>query len=375
MKTEVEIERVGYEGQGVGFDDEGHVYFVPNTIPGDRAFVSYDPGSRRYRDAILKDVIRPSPNRVHPVCSFFPDCGGCDWLHWDYPAQLRAKEEILSHVLKRAKNEPETFLPSQGAAQNLGYRNRIQMQVQGRRLGFFKKRSHDIVEIDQCKMAHPKLNRAISNLKKQLIERSTKGKETTRVELSIDEKGSVAHCFNAYAKESRFVQINQAQNKILRQKVKERICDSGSEQVLELYCGDGNLTFAYQEHVRKIIAYDISGAAIVEASRKARNLELSEKAEFFSLPVDHKLKRKLPAYFRNQYDTLVVDPPRKGMEEALKNLLHPGLKNIIYVSCSPLAFSKDIQCLEKQFHFKSVQIVDMFPHSRHIEFISCFVRS
>ena len=91
--------------------------------------------------------------------------------------------------------------------------------------------------------------------------------------------------------------------------------------------------------------------------------------------MDARLARRLPREFRERYDTLLLDPPRSGTQECLGSFLHENLKTIVYVSCSPVAFMKDVQCLKEHFTFEQAQIVDMFPNTRHIEFVAWFSRS
>jgi len=129
--------------------------------------------------------------------------------------------------------------------------------------------------------------------------------------------------------------------------------------------------------VEKVIAIDSSQAAIDQARAKRSLIGLESQGlsvAFISDLVSSSTRRKLPAEFKEQYDTLIVDPPRSGLQGALSHLIHQQLKTIIYISCSVQSFSQDVQCLKNQFRFEEIQPIDMFPQTRHIEFVAKFSR-
>ncbi len=364
MEIELHILHAGLMGQGVAHDTEGNLYFVPGAVPGDRVTARFDISDKRYRDAELVSVIEPSPQRVTPSCEAFEQCGGCDWLHWDYPAQIAAKEKILRHVFERGGLAPTHSLPTSVAKDTFGYRNRIQLHSDGRRWGFYKKKSHDLVEIQQCPVTHPKLNEALSELR-------SSGTSAKKVELSLRSDGTVAKAVDQPHASAGFAQVNGAQNEVLRELVSRWIEEAQSRSVLELYCGNGNLTSRYSPLVDEVFGVDASSAALAQARK---DMSGSAQPVFLEAFVDSRLVRRLPRDFAKRYDTLLLDPPRSGAQGCIKPLIHDGLKNIIYVSCAPVAFAKDVQCLKEDFQFDRVQLIDMFPHTRHIEFVASFSR-
>ncbi len=369
MNIELSIEHVGLQGQGVATDGEGNIYFVPKAIPGDRVSVRFDPEAKKYRDAELEAILEPSEDRAESPCAVFDQCGGCDWLHWKYPAQLKAKETILKHVLERSGFLPETLLPTLAAENPLGYRNRVQLHGAGKHLGFFKRRTHEIVNIESCPVTHASLNAEIASLRKDFAAMS----EPYKVELALQEDGSVVRSLNQPHAAGGFGQVHGAQNEKLKNLVSEQMRLSGAQSVLELYAGDGNLTFSYLDQVEEVFAVELAPAALDQARARFGNRE-KPRAAFLERRIDSRLVRSLPRDFAGRYDTLLLDPPRSGAEAVIEPLIHDGLKSIIYVSCSPVAFTKDVACLKEKFRFEHIQIVDMFPHTRHIEFVAFFSR-
>jgi 23S rRNA (uracil1939-C5)-methyltransferase len=374
MKKIVEISRVSLLGQGVGSDVEGNIYFVPRALPGDTVRVSIVSQDKKYHECELDEVITPSPQRVVPPCDYFLQCGGCDWLHWNYPDQLQGKQKMIEHAMERTSLSPSKILPILGAETPINYRNRIQLRTGQGRLGFFKKKSHELVDIEKCQIAQPLLNEAITKLRKSGLSSS---ENIEKIELYISEKGEVRRVSNEAHGAEGFRQINEEQNNRLQKCVADYVKKAGASQVLELYCGNGNLTFAYQDQVEKIIAIDANEPAIAQARKKRDSLGIDAangSLAFICDSVNRGTARKLPAEFKEHYDTLIVDPPRSGLAGIMSHLVHHKLKNIIYISCSVQSFSQDVQCLKNQFHFEELQPIDMFPQTRHIEFVAKFSR-
>ena len=369
METQIEITRMGLEGQGVGYDPEGNIYFVVGALLGDKVRVRTQEESKKYRDAELLEVLEPSGKRVESPCRYFQQCGGCDWLQWDYSAQLLAKEEIIKHILERGDLHPENLLPIQPAEQTLNYRNRIQVRKQGSTVGFFKRKTHQLVDIEECKVSAPQINEAIKTLR---LEPPLASGEVTKIELLLGKDGKVYRFENVPHSFSGFQQIHSGQNEVLRRLVAALVHKAGSKKVLELYCGDGNLTFNYLPFVSKAWGIDASQSAI-ESARIQRTSTQAENVVFFAERVDGALLRRLPQELKD-YDTLILDPPRQGTLGALPRFLTKTLKTIIYISCSPVTFTQDVQCLKKEFTLLSVQPIDMFPNTRHVELISVWQR-
>lgn len=369
METQIQISRMGLEGQGVGYDSEGNIYFVPGSVVGDLVKVRARTDSKKYRDAELIEVLEPAQTRVKPVCQYFQNCGGCDWLHWDYAAQLKAKEEMVRHILERGTLNPSTWLPIQGAEETVHYRNRVQIRRQGSVTGFFRKKTHELVDVTQCKVAASPINEEITKIRQEPLPETG---QVTKIELLVDAEGKVHRFENVPHSFSGFQQIHAGQNEVLRKKVASRVRELQARKVLELYCGDGNLTYAYLNDVDKVYAIDASQSAIASA-RSKRSSESNNHVWFFADQVNGSLLRRLPPEMKD-YDTLILDPPRQGTLGCLSRFIHKQLKNIIYVSCAPVTFTQDVQCLKEDFVLLSIEPIDMFPQTRHVELIATWVR-
>jgi 23S rRNA (uracil1939-C5)-methyltransferase len=373
MENVVEISRVSLLGQGVGSDVDGNIYFVPRALPGDLVKVRVVKQDKKYFECELLEVIKASPERVDPPCDYFQQCGGCDWLHWNYQDQLNGKQKMIQHAMERNTLTPQNILPILGAKHPLHYRNRIQLRMGGGQIGFYKKKSHDIVDIKKCEIAQPQINQAIEKIRESGVLDS---EIIQKVEIYLNNRGEVKQLTNSAHGADGFRQINEEQNSVLQQCVANHVKQAKAKKVLELFCGNGNLTFSYLDHVKQVIAIDSNEAAIAQARLRKEGLsvERAAAAAFFCDSVNRAISRKLPTEFKEQYDTLIVDPPRSGLAGVMNHLIHQQLKTIIYVSCSVQSFSQDVQCLKKHFQFEQLQPIDMFPQTRHIEFVAKFSR-
>lgn len=368
MIAEIDIENTGIQGQGVGRTPQGQVLFVNGALPGDRVSVEFPESVKRYADAQLLSFLHRSPHRVENPCAYFGECGGCTWLDWDYEEQIDAKQKTLLHTLARAGLKPKLIGDFLRAKKISGFRTRIQVRQDGNQVGFFKRRSHDIVDVSSCYVAHPSLNEEIGKL------RAEPCSERRRVEIALAPNGQISRNLNAPSGAKGFIQANESQNAVLQAMVSEQIRRQDVRVVLELYCGDGNLTFEYAKHVNRILAYDGNRNAISIAATRASKGKLD--LSFCVSSIGVRLAKNLAKTFDSSYDTLLVDPPRKGMGGCLKSFIHPNLKHIIYVSCSPVAFSKDVRDIASLgFTLDYVQGLDMFPHTPHLELVATFVRS
>lgn len=364
MIASFQIERLGLESQGVGYDAYKNIYFVKGAVPGDFVRVEFRRTEKRYRDASLVEVLKPSQDRQVAKCPYSGGCGGCDLLELKYEAQVRAKAEIVKHVLERGGYPPKVISPMLGAGQIYGYRNRIQLRREGERLGFYRRASHEVVDIESCAVAHPLLNEEIKKLR---LERG----DHRKIELFIRSDGSIGRVYNSAHAREGFGQVHSEQNEKLKKVVREFIVGSHAERVLELYCGDGNLTFGYSPHIGHVLGVDSNLHSIENARKRAGN---SPCFAFECNNVDPTLSKKLSG-MGVPYDTVVLDPPREGAGGVLKYFIHPGLKAVIYVSCSPVTFSQDIQSLKQShFSFETASPIDMFPHTRHTELVGYFSR-
>lgn len=367
-EKEILIESLAFGGEGLG-RDEGKVVFVPGVVPGDRVRVKILSDHGKYERAEVVAVIEPSPERVTPECPVFGICGGCQWQHVSYDAQVRWKQKILTETVERVGRIPHPHvLPMIPAPDPWRYRSRIQIKVdEAGGIGFHAPKSHRIVSFDDCKIADLRLNVKMTELKVSA--------ELTPGPWELSVNGSAAvHVTPALHGETVFSQINRAQNEKLIQTVvdfafgKAEPAFTRKKTVIELYAGSGNLSFPLAERAGSVHCVEENAEAVNRAEalaveRGAENLHwITGNAEW---GLKKLYRRKVNA------DLMVLDPPRRGAKEILDLICVMKPRKIVYVSCDPVTLARDLNLLTKR-HYKleKVQPIDMFPQTYHIESVS-----
>lgn len=167
MKKKVKIEKLGGEGVGIGHID-GKVVFVPYSVPGDELIVKIVHETASYYKAEIDEIVKGSRDRVEPVCKYFGVCGGCSHQNMSYEAQLRHKQELLGEIFRKFVKDGVTIDEITPSPERFGYRNKLQMQCAASRggkigAGFYKIRSHEVVEIDDCPLHSGPLNKLVQS--------------------------------------------------------------------------------------------------------------------------------------------------------------------------------------------------------------------
>lgn len=341
----ITIEKLSSEGSGIARAN-GLVLFIPFTVPGDTVEAEITRQYPKYAEAKVVRLITASPDRITPPCPYFYECGGCQLQHMNYATQLASKKQIVMDALKRIGKVNDVIVPDvTPSPKEFFYRSRIQLQQsQTGKIGFFKRNTHDIVEIKKCLIADEKINEQLENIKNI---------PDNRFELKTDPT-------------SGFTQINILQNNNLVQTVLDYLDPKPEDLVADVYCGSGNFTFPISEKAKHVWAIERDIKSLKEGKKKkTSNISWIKATSSEGL-------RKL-----RKMDSVVVDPPREGMDKETLNALidlHP--KKIISVSCNPSTFARDAERLiQKGYQLTKVQPLDMFPQTSHVEIVGLFILS
>ena len=357
-KISLTIEKLNSEGAGLARNN-GKVHFVPWTAPGDKVLVQIEKEHRDYTESRLLDILDKSPDRVLPPCPYFMSCGGCQLQHLSYESQLKWKREIVVDALKRIARLPDVGVAPMIASPKIwNYRSRIQLQKDSQgKVGFFKSKSHEVIEIQSCFIADERLNEKIKDMKKSPLDPPFVKGGLGGFELRVD--GS-----------SGFTQINPEQNKKLIELVIDYSALQKSDCVIDLYCGNGNFTFSLAAQSKQVWGIEINSDSLVSAQKRAQ--ELGIKNISWKLGSADKALAELSREVAS-CDIMLVDPPRRGLEEAMDWIFPLAPHRLIYVSCNPATFARDAaRLVKKGYLLKNCQPVDMFPHTSHVELIARF---
>ncbi len=404
----------------------GKVVFIPHAVTGDEAWIEITEEKEKYSMGRLIQIVEPSPWRVNPPCTSFRSCGGCQWQHIDYLIQCKLKKEILEDVLKRLgglkEAPPIKVIPS---PQPYGYRIRAQLKAKGKALGYFQEKSHRIVDIQECPIVHPLINQMLSFIRKMFLPFSRM--EEIEINVSPDESKGVLilhflslergteNIFGEFlqnhalfkgiviAKKERlnlfgdptlnftiplgqerenrnlkfrispgsFSQVNLEQNQTLIQTVLQFADVNKEERVLDLYAGVGNLTLPLAMGVREVLGIEENRTAIEDARFNAERNGI-RNCEF----IHGRVEEVLMNWRREKPDLAVLDPPRTGCKTVLDQVVRLKPKKIVYVSCEPTTFSRDLRLFsERGYSLQNLTLIDMFPQTYHMEAIGLLQQS
>jgi 23S rRNA (uracil1939-C5)-methyltransferase len=434
----VAIDRLAYGGAGFG-RIEGKACFVPFTAPGDCVRVRTRRETASYLEADVMELLESSLLRTVPPCPVFSRCGGCHWQHLDYSAQIAAKEAIFSEALWRhARVERELLLPPLTADEPWSYRARVQVKLYGRgtsaSLGFFASGSHVVVDLPgSCAVAHPAINNALRDLKQVLAEFPEPDRHP-QIDLAAGDDGAVVmtvhytgdkpvreaefwctqqHRLPSVAgvslQRSRkatgtalygvqqlaytvpasvsgaetdtlrlsfsagsFSQVNYRQNQALVRTALEWGNLSGGERILDLCCGNGNFSLPFAGRAGEVVGLETGRQSVADARNNAAALGIGN-ARFEALDGGAGLRRFISS--GEQFELVIIDPPRSGASEMAGLLGEVKARAILYVSCDPQTLGRDLTHLQQGgYQVVKSRVVDMFPQTYHIESITLLER-
>ena len=387
---QVKIERFDHQAKGIALVDN-KVTFVPKTIPGDIVEVKITKEGKSFNQASLVKVIESSPLRVASFCPFYAKCGGCDLQNLSYEETLKYKVEKVKNIFARIKMDVNPEVISN--PHPLHYRNKIELKIRNGQLGFYEKETNTIVAINECLITDEAINEIIpliNNLKLQeasVTIRCNQNHEclvifATKEKLNYQDlitnkniKGIILNNKKIYGIDfleeqindlkyhityDAFFQVNPYVAALLFKKVKENILDDAC--VLDLYSGVGTLALTVASKVKKVLGIEIIENAVLNACQNQKLNNLTN-VTFKCGDVE-----KIITSITDNYDTFIVDPPRKGLDnKTITVMLEKKPKTIIYVSCDAQTLVRDIAKLKEKYDLKKLYLFDMFSYTYHVE--------
>lgn len=364
-KLAVVIHDIAFGGEGVA-RIEDFVIFIPFVALGEEVEVEIVEKKKRFARAKLIRVIAPSTDRVTPECRYFGECGGCQYQHIDYEAQLRIKWKQVADLFTRIGRESQAVIePVAPCPRPYGYRNRIMIRSQwdkfkqGLNIGFIRADNRLVVDVEECKIAEPGLQQEILRVRNHP---PPKGgiKITIRVppddwELPPDS----------------FFQNNFHLLPALVDTVRQAVLRSGIRFLIDAYCGVGFFSVELADLVERFAGVELDLRAIQAARKNAKRRNRSN-GEYLAGRTEDLLPNLLSG-FPPRHTAVILDPPRKGCDaEIIKVLREVRPTQLIYVSCHPATLARDIAllCAGGVFRLDRVKPLDMFPQTQHVECVA-----
>lgn len=421
-EVELRIDRLCKTGEGIA-TYQGQTLFVDGALPGEQVLARLGDESRPRRARVIR-MLQPSPLRQTPSCSLSERCGGCDWLHFGADGQRQAKLEIALSTLEHIGGIERRRLdlrPIASATHQMGYRRRAVLHLERGRLCFYERRTHHLVPIQSCPALVESLLALPDRLAPSLAPLGADLKEVhllaegdevafaaflkgplrpahrTRCERAISAlglRGAVivprpgaplllgdpvlgAQCplrpqITLYRRPDLFSQASAEGDATLARAVLECLAPGPTDRILELFGGNGNLTFPIASDASGVTCVERSNAALELARRSAREGGV-ENVRFLQGDAARICRGLVQEGVR--FDKLLVDPPRGGTKGVASWAEALGAKELVYVGCDAAALARDALALGKVgFTPRALHLIDMFPQTHHAELVMSFER-
>jgi 23S rRNA (uracil1939-C5)-methyltransferase len=427
---ELHIEDLSHDGRGVAkWNDK--VVFVQNALPGERVMATLNRKTRNYNEALATDILEASTDRVEPRCEFYNACNGCSMMHLREERQIDFKFNTLkSNFHKIAHVEPNEWLPPLTDS-HWQYRRRARLSVkwvppkEKVLVGFREKNGRFVANMDHCHVLEPALSGLIKPLQELFLQMEIKA-SIPQVECSVGEQavsliirhmkplvGDDLALVRDFAEQHQlqiflqskgpdtvvpladyeqalnfrldeydlnyeflpndFIQVNRRMNEKMIAQALTAMDLKADDVILDLFCGLGNFTLPMAQTAATVVGVE-GDQQLVERARHNASLNQLEHTEFHvaDLTKDH-LKSD---WFNRPYNKVLIDPPRSGAWEILPLVAQTSAKTLVYVSCHPASLARDAERLVQEFGFTCVKagVMDMFPHTSHVESMAIFTR-
>jgi len=422
------IDSLAHDGRGVAHVN-GKATFIDGALPGEVVSFRYRTQRKRYDEGELCEVLEASPARVAPRCPHFGVCGGCSLQHAAPEAQIHLKEAVMLEDLRRlAEVTPETVLPPLTGPQ-WGYRRRARLgakfvdKKQSMLVGFRERHSALLADLSRCEVLHPAVGQRLVELRNML--RGLKAyNRIPQVEVAAGDQAvalvfrhlvapeaadlailkgfgerygfhiylqpagpdSVAPLWPAeerlsYAlpeyevevafRPTDFTQVNGDMNQRMVTQALTLLAPAPTERILDLFCGLGNFTLPLARYAAAVEGAEGDPALVQRARDNAARNGIAN-AEFHAVDLD---KEDTPwPWLAPGFDKILLDPPRTGALAAVRRVGPLPVARIVYVSCNPATFARDAGELVHRFGYRLAQVgvMDMFPHTTHVECMAVF---
>ena len=390
----IKIEKYDNSGRGIGYYNK-KIIFVPGTIIGEIVNVDIIEEKDKYMIGKVNKVISPSTIRLTSKCPYYDKCGGCEFMHLSIDEEIRIKTNILKELLERNNiNVPKINIIQSDNKYN--YRNKITLKVLNNKFGYYNSGTHNFTKIDYCYLAKDSINNIIksqnlfnilsgeitikSNYNDEILIKIT---SNDSVNINIDKLindnkivGIIVNDKLIYGENEYIEKVNNYLFKVninsffqvnlnILEKISKLLNQKSYHNVVDLYCGVGTLGMFVNKD--KLYGIEIVKEAVINASINAK---INKQNNMYMLGDSSKISK-----INSDIDCIIIDPPRSGLnKETIKNIITIKPDNLIYMSCNPITYVRDMQVLNKLYDVEEFYYLEMFPRTKHMECISLLHR-
>ena len=427
----VTIEKLGHDARGITHLD-GKIVFVDNALTGENLKFQYTSTRSKFDEGFAVEILTPSEDRQESRCPHAVLCGGCSLQHMKSSAQIREKQQTLLEQLAHFGNVkvPEILEPI--SSEPYGYRRKARMGAKfvekkgGALVGFREKRSNFLAAINECHVLHPIIASQIPRLRELIAEcdarleipqlevavgehqaalivrhlkplsdadnaRWLKFAQDTGIHLYYQPRGMdsvhkvwpadgverLSYLLPDFDLEMRFypldfTQVNFDINRQMVARAVELLDVQPEERVLDLFCGLGNFTLPLARKAREVVGVEGDDSLVVRGKENAEFNQMTN-VRFYGADLTKDITSH--AWAAEGFDKILIDPPRSGALEVVRELARFKAKRVVYVSCNPATLARDAGELTKLgYRLTKAGVMDMFPHTTHVESMAVFDR-
>lgn len=429
--VDIEIHGLDHECRGVGQID-GKTVFVGGALAGEKVSFKYTKQRKTWDEGYAVSVLDASNERVEPGCPHFGVCGGCSLQHMRPSAQIHAKQQVLLDNLQQiGRVEAGEILPPLTSEDVFGYRNKARLGVRFVRkkdrvlVGFRERGNSFITDLQQCPVLNPVAGDRIEQVA-EMIGRLSIREQVAQIEFAAGDDSAVfvfrnlaepsaedlsllrefqhdsgihvylqpgnestiaplgdgttlsyrlpAHDIEIRFLPTDFTQVNAQLNQRMLDCALALLQPEKTDRVLDLFCGLGNFTLPIARQVAQVTGVE-GDAGLVERARANAQHNGIDNVDYYTANLYEDLEHE--PWISQSYDKALIDPPRSGAREVLPLIDSMGIRRLVYVSCYPGTLARDAGILVNEYGFRlqKAGVMDMFPHTAHVESIALFEKT
>lgn len=417
------IEKLDHHGAGMAYQNNKPI-FIEGALPGEQVLAQLTESKSKFARAKLIKIQKSSEQRIEPFCAHYHECGGCNMQHLSSDAQQEYKQQTLSQLMSKFAGQ-SIELDSPIIGDDKGYRRRarvsIKLNKKTRQLefGFRKKNSKEIVNVTHCPVLDTELDTLLKPLY-QLLQQFSNQENLGHVELVKGDNTKVIvlrhlkalkpqdqQALESFAQQhqatlylmpesdqlnrvvgesayyleagvtipfepNNFIQVNQKVNQAMVEQALSWLQLTKQDRVLDLFCGLGNFSLPIAKQVTSVTGVEGVDAMVEKATYNAKVNQI-ENASFYQANLEEDVSGQLWA--AEKFDKILLDPARAGASGIIEQISALGASRVVYVSCNPATLARDSQSLLSQgYKLQKLGMLDMFPHTSHLESMALFVK-
>ncbi|MEF1253756.1 23S rRNA (uracil(1939)-C(5))-methyltransferase RlmD [Vibrio sp. M260112] len=417
------IEKLDHHGAGMAYQNNKPI-FIEGALPGEQVLAQLTESKSKFARAKLIKIQQPSQQRIEPFCAHYHECGGCNMQHLSSAAQQEYKQQTLSQLMSKfAGQSIELDAPILGDSQSYRRRARVSIKLNKKtrqlEFGFRKKNSQDIVNVTHCPVLDTELDallaplysllRGFSNQENighlELVKgdntkvivlrhlKPLKAQDQQALEDFAQQQGAALYLMpesdqlnrvvgeSAHYREAgvtipfepnNFIQVNQKVNQAMVQQAITWLELTAQDRVLDLFCGLGNFSLPIAKQVMSVVGVEGVDVMVEKAASNAQFNQI-DNASFYQANLEQDVSGQL--WVAEKFDKILLDPARAGASGIIEQISALGASRVVYVSCNPATLARDSQSLLSQgYRLQKLGMLDMFPHTSHLESMALFVK-